>query len=174
MQQIAAYELETIQTKRNKFEFDVKLEAVNMMLLDRVYVSNTANMQNESTGLIKSVIVDDGDLIGFELYADVDIPQNAKIVIRSLDYDQEKAVINIYNVTNSGRNYIVYITPVAYNGIIRGAGDITGIQDKWHYDGDLFTLGQDTIYDCTVTDIQYNDDGTATITARDYGFNTST
>ena len=171
VRQIAAYELETIQTKRNQFEFDVNLEAMNMMLLDRVYISNTANMQNESTGLIKSVIVNNGNLTGFELYADVDIPENAKIVIRSLDYDNEKTVINTYDVTNSGMNYIVNIEPVAYNGIIKGAGEITGIQDSWYYDGDLFTLGQDTIYDCTVTDIKYNDDGTATITARDYGFN---
>lgn len=170
VRQIVAYELETIQTKRNQFEFDVNLEAMNMLLLDRVYVSNTANMQNESTGLIKSVIINNGNLTGFELYADVDIPQNAKIVIRSLDYENEKAVINIYDVTNSGTDYVVNIEPVPYNGIIRGAGDITGIQDTWHYDGDLFALGQDTIYDCTVTDIKYNDDGTATITARDYGF----
>lgn len=170
VRQIVAYELETIQTKRNQFEFDVNLEAMNMMLLDRVYISNTANMQNESTGLIKDVITDNGNITGFELYADVDIPENAKIVIRSLDYDNEKAVINTYDVTNSGTNYIINIEPVPYNGIIKGAGEITGIQDSWHYDGDLFTLGQDTIYDCTVTDIKYNDDGTATITARDYGF----
>lgn len=169
VRRIAAYELETIQTKRNQFEFDVNLEAMNMMLLDRVYISNTANMQNESTGLIKSVITDNqGNLTGFELYADVDIPENAKIVIRSLDYDNEKAVINTYDVLNSGMNYIVNIEPIPYNGIIKGAGEITGIQDSWYYDGDLFTLGQDTIYDCTVTDIKYNDDGTATITARDY------
>ena len=173
VEQIVAYELETTQTKRNQFEFDVNLEAMNMMLLDRVYVSNTANMQNESTGLIKSVIVENGNLTGFELYSDVDIPENAKIVIRSLDYDNEKAVINIYDVINSGMNYIVNISPVAYDGIVKGAGDITGIQDTWHYDGDLFTLGQDTIYDCTVTDIKYNDDGTATITCRDYGFSES-
>lgn len=168
VRQIVAYELETIQTKRNQFEFDVNLEALNMMLLDRVYISNTANMQNESTGLIKNVITNNGNLTGFELYADVDIPENAKIVIRSLDYDNQKAVINAYDVLNSGLNYIVNIEPVPYNGIIKGAGEITGIQDSWHYDGDLFTLGQDTIYDCTVTDIKYNDDGTATITARDY------
>lgn len=169
VRKIVAYELETIQTKRNQFEFDVNLEAMNMMLLDRVYISNTANMQNESTGLIKSVITDNqGNLTGFELYADVDIPENAKIVIRSLDYDNQKAVINTYDVLNTGLNYIVNIEPIQYNGIIKGAGEITGVQDSWHYDGDLFTLGQDTIYDCTVTDIKYNDDGTATITARDY------
>ena len=170
VRQIVAYELETIQTKRNTFEFDVNLEAMNMMLLDRVYISNTANMRNECTGLIKSVITNNGNLTGFELYTDVDIPQNSKIVIRSLDYDNQKAVINIYDVTNSGRDYVVNIDPVPYNGVVKGAGVITGLQDSWHYDGDLFTLGQDTVYDCTVTDIKYNDDGTATITARDYGF----
>lgn len=170
VRKIVAYELETIQTKRNQFEFDVNLEAMNMMLLDRVYVSNTANMQNESTGLIKNVIVNNGILTGFDLYSAVNIPENAKIVIRSLDYDNEKSVITTYDVINSGESNTVTITPVAYNGIIKGAGDITGIQDTWYYDGDLFTLGQDTIYDCTVTDIKYNDDGTATITARDYGF----
>ena len=157
------------------FEFSVNLEAMNMMLLDRVYVSNTTNMQNESTGLIKSVITENGNLTGFELYSNINIPENAKIVVRSLDYTNEKAVINIYDVVNSGDSHIVNIQPVFYDGTVKGAGDITGIQDTWHYDGDLFTLGQDTIYDCTVTDIRYNDDGSATITCRDYGFeNTST
>lgn len=170
VRRIVAYELETIQTKRNQFEFDVNLEAMNMMLLDRVYISNTANMQNESTGLIKSVITNNGNLTGFELYSDIDIPENAKIVIRSLDYINQKAIIKIYDVINSGLSYIVNINPVPYDGIVRGAGDITGLQDTWYYDGDLFTLGQDTIYDCTVTDIKYNENGTATITARDYGF----
>lgn len=169
VQKVASWELETIQAKRNQFEFNVNLEAVNMMILDRVYVSNSANMQNESTGLIKSVITDNnGMLTGFELYSFVDIPENAKIVIRSLDYEQEKPVITIFDVTNSGTSEIVEIEPVEYNGIIKGAGDIKGIQDVWHYDGDLFTIGQDTIYDCTIMDIKYNDDGTATITARDY------
>ena len=60
------------------------------------------------------------------------------------------------------------INPILYDGVIKGAGEIKGIQDYWHYDGDLFTLGQDTIYDCIITNIQYNEDGTATITARDY------
>ena len=142
------------------------------MLLDRVYVSNTANMQNETTGLIKSVITDnEGNLTGFNLYSEVKIPDNAKIVIRSLDYENKRAVINTFDVINGkyDRNEdFIKIEPVPYNGVIRGAGDIQGIIDKWHYDGDLFTLGQDTIYDCTVTDIKYNDDGTATITARDY------
>ena len=90
---IVAYELETTQTKRNTFEFNVNLEALNIMLLDRVYISNTANMQNESTGLIKNVLVNNGYLEGFELYSDVDIPENAKIIIRSLDYETEKPVI---------------------------------------------------------------------------------
>ena len=172
VRKIVAYELETIQTKRNTSEFDVNLEALNMMLLDRVYVSNTANMQNETTGLIKSVITDnEGNLTGFNLYSEVKIPDNAKIVIRSLDYENKRAVINTFDVINGkyDRNEdFIKIEPVPYNGVIRGAGDIQGIIDKWHYDGDLFTLGQDTIYDCTVTDIKYNDDGTATITARDY------
>ena len=165
---IAAYELETTQTKRNTFEFNVNLEALNIMLLDRVYISNTANMQNESTGLIKNVLVNNGYLEGFELYSDVDIPENAKIIIRSLDYETEKPVINIYDVINNGYTYKIMINPVLYDGVIKGAGEIKGIQDYWHYDGDLFTLGQDTIYDCIITNIQYNEDGTATITARDY------
>ena len=165
---IAAYELETTQTKRNTFEFNVNLEALNIMLLDRVYISNTANMQNESTGLIKNVLVNNGYLEGFELYSDVDIPENAKIIIRSLDYQTEKPVINIYDVINNGYTYKIMINPVLYDGVIKGAGEIKGIQDYWHYDGDLFTLGQDTIYDCIITNIQYNEDGTATITARDY------
>lgn len=175
VRKIVAYELETIQTKRNQFEFDVNLEAMNMMLLDRVYISNTANMQNESTGLIKSLIIEGGYLKGFELYSPVNIPENAKIIIRSLNYLDEKTIITIYDVTNSGESNIVNIPPVwrteSVNALsIKGAGEITGLQDTWYYDGDLFTIGQDTIYDCTVTDIKYNDDGTATITARDYGF----
>ena len=165
---IVAYELETTQTKRNTFEFNVNLEALNIMLLDRVYISNTANMQNESTGLIKNVLINNGYLEGFELYSDVDIPENAKIIIRSLDYETEKPVINIYDVINNGYTYKIMINPVLYDGVIKGAGEIKGIQDYWHYDGDLFTLGQDTIYDCIITNIQYNEDGTATITARDY------
>ena len=165
---IVAYELETTQTKRNTFEFNVNLEALNIMLLDRVYISNTANMQNESTGLIKNVLINNGYLEGFELYSDVDIPENAKIIIRSLDYETEKPVINIYDVINNGYTYKIMVSPVLYDGVIKGAGEIKGIQDYWHYDGDLFTLGQDTIYDCIITNIQYNEDGTATITARDY------
>lgn len=162
------YELLCTQTKRNNFEFSVNLEALNMTLLDRVYVSNSANMQNESTGLIKSVITDKGNITGFELYSDIEIPENAKIIIRSLDYEAEEPVINIYDVINTGITNIVEIDPITNTGIIKGAGEIQGLQDKWHYDGDLFTLGQDTIYDCVVTDIKYNEDNTATITCRDY------
>lgn len=168
LEKIVDYELTTTQTKRNTFEFTVNLEAMNMLLLDRIYVSNTANMQNEQTGLIKTPIVQNGALTGFELYSDVEIPPNAKIIIRSLDYTNQKPVITIYDVINSGYTYRVMINPVTYDGIIKGAGEIKGISDYWHYDGDLFTIGQDTIYDCVVTDIQYNEDGTATITARDY------
>ena len=163
-----SYELLCTQAKRNNFEFSVNLEALNMTMLDRVYVCNSANMQNESTGLIKSVITKNGNMTGFTLYSDIEIPENAKIIIRSLDYTTESPVINIYDVLNSGRTNIVQIEPVANTGIIQGAGEITGIKDKWHYDGDLFTLGQDTIYDCVITDIRYSDDNTATITCRDY------
>lgn len=162
------YELLCTQTKRNNFEFSVNLEALNMTLLDRVYVSNSSNMQNESTGLIKRVLTDNGNITGFELYSDVEIPTEAKIIIRSLDYEAQEPVINIYDVTNSGLTNIVEIEPIQNTGIIKGAGEIQGLEDKWHYDGDLFTLGQDTIYDCVITDIKYNEDCTATITCRDY------
>lgn len=163
-----SYELLCTQTKRNNFEFSVNLEALNMTLLDRVYVSNSANMQNESTGLIKRVLTDNGNITGFELYSDIEIPTDAKIIIRSLDYEAEEPVINIYDVTNTGITNIVEIDPIPNTGVIKGAGEIQGLEDKWHYDGDLFTLGQDTIYDCVITDIKYNEDCTATITCRDY------
>lgn len=162
------YELLCTQTKRNNFEFSVNLEALNMTLLDRVYVSNSSNMQNESTGLIKRVLTDNGNITGFELYSDIEIPTDAKIIIRSLDYEAQEPVINIYDVTNEGSTNIVEIEPIPNTGVIKGAGEIQGLEDKWHYDGDLFTLGQDTIYDCVVTDIKYNEDCTATITCRDY------
>lgn len=162
------YELLCVQTKRNNFEFSVNLEALNMTLLDRVYICNSSNMQNESTGLIKSVITEKGNITGFEFYSDIEIPENAKIIIRSLDYDTEQPVINIYDVLNTGYTNIANIEPIPNNGIIKGAGEIQGLKDKWHYDGDLFTIGQDTIYDCVITDIKYNEDNTATLTARDY------
>ena len=162
------YELLCTQTKRNNFEFSVNLEALNMTLLDRVYVSNSSNMQNESTGLIKRVLTDNGNITGFELYSNIEIPENAKIIIRSLDYEAQEPVINIYDVINEGLTNIVEIDPITNTGIIKGAGEIQGLEDKWHYDGDLFTLGQDTIYDCVITDIRYNEDCTATITCRDY------
>ena len=162
------YELLCTQTKRNNFEFSVNLEALNMTLLDRVYVSNSSNMQNESTGLIKRVLTDNGNITGFELYSDIEIPTAAKIIIRSLDYEAQEPVINIYDVTNEGLTNIVEIDPIVNTGVIKGAGEIQGLEDKWHYDGDLFTLGQDTIYDCVITDIKYNEDCTATITCRDY------
>ena len=162
------YELLCTQTKRNNFEFSVNLEALNMTLLDRVYVSNSSNMQNESTGLIKRVLTDNGNITGFELYSDIEIPTDAKIIIRSLDYEAQEPVINIYDVINEGLTNIVEIDPIVNTGVIKGAGAIQGLEDKWHYDGDLFTLGQDTIYDCVITDIKYNEDCTATITCRDY------
>lgn len=162
------YELECTHKKRNRFEFSVNLEALNMTLLDRVYISNSSNMQNESTGLIKNVITENDNISGFELYSDIEIPENAKIIIRSLDYENEQPLISIFEVLNTGKSNFVYINPVPYNEQIRGAGEIQGLKDKWHYDGDLFTLGQDTIYDCVITDIKYNEDSTATISARDY------
>lgn len=165
---IASYELETLQKKRNSFEFSVNLEALNMLLLDRCYVTNSANMQNESTGLIRQLLIENGNITGFKLPADIDIPEDAKIIIRSLDFENQRPVINIYDVLNSGNTDIVEIEPISNSGIIRGAGEITGIGDKWHYDGDLFTVGQATIYDCTVVDIKYNEGNTATIMARDY------
>lgn len=166
--QSAKYELEVIQTKRDNFEFKCNLEALNMTLLDRIYITNSANMQNEQTGLIKSVITNGGNITGFELYAPVEIPENAQIIIRSLDYDNEQPLVNIFDVINSGMSEFVYITPVTYNAQIRGAGEITGIQDKWYYDGDLFAIGTGTIYDCVVTDIIYGEDCTATVKARNY------
>ena len=42
------------------------------------------------------------------------------------------------------------------------------MENQIDYQGDLFTIGQDTIYDCIVTDIKYGEDMTATITAREY------
>ena len=170
----AIYELETIQTKRDTFEFKCNLEALNMTLLDRIYITNSANMQNEKTGLIKSVLTNGGNITGFELYAPIEIPENAEIIIRSLDYDNEAPLVNIFDVTNSGLSEFVYIDPVAYNAQIRGAGEITGLQDKWHYDGDLFAIGTGTIYDCVVTDIIYGEDCTATVKARNYYETSST
>lgn len=85
-----------------------------------------------------------------------------------MDYDTEQPVINIYDVLNTGYTNIATIEAIPNNGIIKGAGKIQGLKDQWHYDGDLFTLGQNTIYDCVITDIKYNEDNTATLTARDY------
>lgn len=163
-----SYELKVIQTMRDYFEFKCNLEAVNMTLLDRIYISNSANMQNESTGLIKSVIVENGQMTGFKLYAPVEIAENSQIIIRSLDYDNQAPLISIYDVINSGLTNTVKITPTTLNAQIRGCGEITGLQDSWYYDGDLFSIGQSTIYDCVITDIRYEEDCTATITARNY------
>lgn len=163
------YELETIQTRRDSFEFKVNLEALNMTLLDRFYVTNSANMQNEVTGQIKEVLTKDGDIIGFRLYSVIDIPENSQIIVRSLDYVNENPLVNIFDVTNGSKSSDkIFIRPIPYNNQIRGQCEIRGLQDKWHYDGDLFALGQGTIYDCVATDIKYNEDNTATITARKY------
>lgn len=164
-----SYELETIQTRRDNFEFKTNLEALNMTLLDRFYVTNSANMQNEKTGLIKEVLTKDGDIIGFRLYSMIDIPENSQIIVRSLDYVNEIPLVNIFDVLNGGKfSDKVFIQPIPYNNQIRGQCQIRGLQDKWTYDGDLFAIGQGTIYDCVATDIKYNEDNTATITARKY------
>lgn len=164
-----SYELETIQTRRDTFEFKTNLEALNMTLLDRFYVTNSSNMQNEKTGLIKEVLTKDGDIIGFRLYSIIDIPENSQIIVRSLDYVDEVPLINIFDVLNGGKSADkVLIQPIPYNNQIRGQCEIKGLQDKWVYDGDLFAIGQGTIYDCVATDIKYNEDNTATITARKY------
>ena len=165
---IATYDLTVIQEKRDYFEFNVNLEGINLKLYDRCYVSNTTNMQNESSGLLKDVILSGGNLVGFQLYSEIEIAENSKIVIRSLDYDNQVPVINIYDVTNSGNTDIVNIEPIVYDGIIKGKSEIKGIEDYWMYDGDLFTIGQDTIHDCLIIDIKYNEENTATITARTY------
>lgn len=162
------YRLYALQSRRRNFELGVNLEAINLKLLDRIYISDTTNMQNESSGLIKSLVLSAGNLIGFKLYSEIDIPTGAKIIIRSLDYNNEIKVINIYDVLNNGNSDTINIEPIVYNGIIQGQGNIKGLSDTWWYDGDLFTLGQDTIYDCSITDIKYNEDLTATITAREY------
>ena len=75
--------------------------------------------------------------------------------------------------SNTGITDVVYIedalgNPVPLDTDIRGKTQITGIRDRWDYDGDLFTIGQETIYECTITDIKYNENNTATITAREY------
>lgn len=165
---IATYELELAQTKRSQFEFNINLEGLTMKLFDRIFVSNSTNMLNESSGQIKDVITSSGNLIGFRLYSEIEIPTNAKVVIRSLDYINETIIINTYDVTNTGTSDIISIEPIVYDGNIKGQCEMQGIQDKWQYNGDLFIIGQDTIHDCIVTDIKYNEDMTATITARDY------
>lgn len=163
---ILKYELNTIQTKRDAFEFKCNLEALNMTILDRIYITNSANMQNEKTGLIKSVITQGGNITGFKLYAPIEIAAHSQIIIRSLDYTNEMPLINIYDVINTGVTDTVQIAPIPVNEQIRGAGEITGIKDEWYYDGDLFAIGQGTIYDCIVTDIVYGEDCTATVKAR--------
>ena len=162
------YELETIQTKRDNFELKCNLEGLNLQLYDRVHITNTANMQNEQTGLIKEVINDGKNITGFKLSAPVEIAENSQMVVRSLDYEHEQPLVNIFTVTKTGVTDIVNIEPVPFNPEIRGACEIKGLKDTWHYDGDLFAIGQGTIYDCIITDIRYREDCTATITARNY------
>lgn len=168
VKKIVEYELTTTQTKRNNFEFQVNLEALNLELFDRIYVSNTCDMSEESTGRIKSLITSGGNITGFQLYTPIEISENSSITIRSLDYINEMPVVNIYSVTNSGNSDIINISPIVNDGVIKGQGTINGKYNSWYYDGDLFSVGVATPYDCVVTNIRYNDDLTATITCREY------
>lgn len=164
-----SYSLTNIQTKRNLFEFSVNLESLNLKLFDRIYVANTCDMENESSGLIKEVITDGGNITGFKLYTAVEIADNSVITIRSIDTGAESVSINTYDVTNGGYTDTVEIDHVVNSGIIKGKGTISGFTSgyTWDYDGDHFDLGVSTIYTCLVTEIRYNEDLTATITARE-------
>lgn len=168
VKKIVEYELSTTQTKRNKFEFSVNLEALTLDLFDRVFVTNTCEMQEQSTGRIKEVIVDGEFITGFKLYSHIEIAKDSSITIRSLDYSSELTAINIYAVTNDGETDTINIDPIIHNGVIRGKGEIQGNHSNWDYDGDLFSIGVATPYDCVVINIRYNEDLTATIVCREY------
>ena len=164
-----SYSLRNIQEKRNSFEFSVNLEGLNRRLFDRVYIANTCDMTDEVTGNIKEVLTDGGDIVGFKLYSQVDIPASASISIRSIDALNSTSVINVYPVTNTGFTDTVTIDPIANNGIIKGKGSISGFSSgyTWDYEGDLFEIGSGKIYEALITNIRYNDDLTATIEARE-------
>jgi hypothetical protein len=164
---IAEYRLKMVQEKRQSFEFSVNLEAMYLKLYDRILISNTCNMTNANSGLIKSVITSGGNLTGFKLYTPIDIAEDSKITIRSLDFVAEDTQINTYDVLNNGHTDTVEITPIAYDGVIQGKGTITGLNDSWQYDGDLFYIGQDNPIEAVVIGVKYNDDMTAVITARE-------
>jgi len=164
-----SYSLRNIQEKRNSFEFSVNLEGLNRRLFDRVLIANTCDMTGEVTGNIKEVLTDGGDIVGFKLYSQVDIPDKASISIRSIDALNSTSVINVYPVTNTGFTDTVTIDPIANNGIIKGKGSISGFSSgyTWDYEGDLFEIGSGKIYEALITNIRYNDDLTATIEARE-------
>lgn len=164
-----SYSLRNLQEKRNKFEFKVNLEGLSRRLFDKVYIANTCDMTEEASGNIKNVVVDGGNITGFEFYDFIDIPSGASIVIRSIDTVNETSVTNVYPVANSGRVKTALIDPVANNGIIKGAGKISGFSSgyEWDYSGDLFEIGVGKIYTAVITNIRYNEDLTATIEARE-------
>lgn len=167
---IAKYRLELIQLKRDNFNFSVNLESLNLNMLDNILVSNTSNMNGSSTGQIKELIIDAGNITGFKLYSRIDIPSNSEIVIRSLNQSTQTIEINSYEVANSGESDIIELSnPIINNGVIQGKGKRSGLTNytEWEYDGDLFEIGQGKIVTCTVDSIKYNDDLTATITARE-------
>ncbi len=168
--EIAKYRLELIQAKRRNYTFSVNIESMNLNLLDRVLVSDTVNMQNSSTGMIKELVTSGGNITGFKIYSRIDIPANSNITIRSLNQTTEQIEINSYQVANSGNSDIIELTsPILNNGVIQGKGKRNGLNkySKWDYDGDMFEIGQGNIVTCTIDGINFNDDLTATITARE-------
>ncbi|PNX49887.1 MAG: hypothetical protein BV457_00170 [Thermoplasmata archaeon M9B1D] len=164
---LGTYALKLIQEKRNVFEFSVNLEALSLKLYDRIYISNTCDLEKESTGLIKELILSGGNLIGFKLYSFIQIEKNSQITIRSLDFTNEIPQIKVFNVLNDGFKDEIEISPIAYDGNIRGAGMIKGISEDFYYKGDIFDIGVNPIFECVIINIRYNEDLTATITARE-------
>lgn len=167
---IAKYRLELIQAKRRNYNFSVNIESLDLRILDRILVSDTVNMQNSSTGLIKELVTSGGNITGFKLYSRINVPTNANITIRSLNQSTEQIEINSYQVANSGVSDIIeLISPIPNTGVIQGKGTRDGLNQfsKWDYDGDMFEVGQGDIITCTVDGINFNNDLTATITARE-------
>lgn len=188
---IASYRLELIQAKRRNYRFSVNLEALDLKILDRILVSDTSNMNGSSTGQIKEIITFEVPLLdvnndpvldnqgqpiiqsfisGFKLYSRIDIQENSEIVIRSLNQVTEQIEINSYTVANSGFSDIIELSSsIPNNGVIQGKSIRNGLNKytEWNYDGDLFEIGQGEILTCTVDGITFNEDLTATITARE-------
>lgn len=160
--------LKLLQEKRNLFEFDVNLEGLTLTLFDRIYVANTVNMTNSASGLIKEVLTSGGNVTGFKLYSKVEVASGDKITIRSIDMANAAVVVNSYDITNSGFVDVVNISPVVYNGAIKGKSTMDGFSGAtWEYDGDIFEIGNDKMYECVILNIRYKEDLTATITARE-------